>query len=169
MAVITSSELKWYYSGGSANSDPAASLGGAKSSVEVSEALNGLFDDVTGAEAAAGDTEYRCVYVQNTSTNANGLMNARVFIKTQPPGDDSLQIGLDLAGKNAAADTVADESTAPDPAVTFSAPSDYAGGLSLGTLAQNDYYAIWVKRTVPASAAAYANDAFKLTLQGETA
>ena len=134
MAAITTGELKWYYSGGAANDDPAASLGGVISSEVVLETLNGLFDDVSGAEAVAGDTEYRCVYVKNTSANVNGLMNAKVFIKTQPPGDDVLTIGKDLAGKTATADTIANEDTAPDPAVTFVSAVDYANGLDLGDL-----------------------------------
>ncbi len=144
--------MTWYYSGGSANSDPNASLGGAKSSVSVGTGLNGLFDDVSGAESEAGDTEYRCVYYMNETGET--IYDVHVYILSQPSGDDSFQIGKDLAGKNATADTVADEDTAPDPAVTFATAPDYDNGIDLGDLADDDYYAIWVKRIVPAAATA---------------
>ena len=49
------------------------------------------------------------------------------------------------------ADTVADESTAPDPVVTFSTASDLNNALSIGTLAAGECHAIWQRRVVPAS------------------
>ena len=52
-------DLEYRLSGGAANSDPILSIGGAMSSVEVTGST--LFDTVSSAEAAAGDTEYRCV------------------------------------------------------------------------------------------------------------
>ena len=164
---VSAANLKWYHSGGSSNSDPNASLGGAISSHEVGTSLNGLFDDVSSAEASAGDTEYRCIYFKNT--DAGTLSNAVAWIDANTPGDDGLTIGLDLAGKTATADTIADESTAPDPAVTFSAAASKGAGLSLGNLAQNDYYAIWIKRVVPSSCASYASDTFTLKVEGDTA
>ena len=49
MAII-STDINYRLSGGAANSDTAASLGGAKSSVAASN----YFDDVSSAEASAG-------------------------------------------------------------------------------------------------------------------
>lgn len=158
--------MSWYYSGGAANSDPDASLGGAKSSVAVGETLNDLFDDVSGAESDAGDTEYRCLYFMN-ETGAT-LENCRAIIQSQPSGDDSFQIGKDLAGNSGTADTIADEDTAPDPAVTFDDAEDYDNGIDLGTLADDDYFAIWVKRTVPSSATA-GTSSWTLRVRGESA
>lgn len=158
--------MSWYLSGGAGNSDPNAALGGAMSSTVVSTAINGLFDDVSGAESAAGDTEYRCIYWKNTAGASRN--NVKAYIVTQPTGDDSFQIGLDLAGKNGTADTIADESTAPDPAVTFVDAADYANGIVFGTMAANDSYAIWVKRTTPAGAAG-STSSWKIRARGEAA
>jgi len=158
--------MTWYYSGGAANADPDASLGGAISSVAVGEALNDLFDDVSGAESEAGDVEYRCVYFKNETGGT--LENVHVYVPGQPSGDDSFKVGKDLAGKNATADTIADEDTAPDPAVTFATAADYANGIDLGTLADDDYYAVWVERTVPSSATA-GTSSWTIRARGETA
>lgn len=49
---IVSGDIDYFLTGGAANSDPAASIGGAKSSVQVTP--NDLFDDVSSAEASAG-------------------------------------------------------------------------------------------------------------------
>ena len=64
--AITSSDLEFYLSGGSSNSNPNAALGGAISSSAITNASdNNLFDDVTGDEADSGDSEYRCSYINN--------------------------------------------------------------------------------------------------------
>ncbi len=158
--------MTWYLSGGAGNSDPNASLGGACSSTVVSETLNGLFDDVSGAESEAGDVEYRCVYYKNETGNT--LENVHAYIPTQPSGDDSFKIGKDLAGKNGTADTVANESTAPDPAVTFATAADYANGIDLGDLADDDEHAVWIERTVP-SAASAGTSSWTIRARGEVA
>ena len=55
---ILASDLKFFFSGGGANDNPNASLGGAKSSVAITDnTLNNLFDDVSGTEHEAGDIE----------------------------------------------------------------------------------------------------------------
>ena len=51
--------------------------------------------------------------------------------------------------------------------LSFSAPTTYAGGLSIGDLAAGAHKAVWVRRTVNAGAAAYA-DSFTLRVQGDT-
>lgn len=157
--------MSWKYSGGASNSDPNASLGGAKSSVSVDTGLNGLFDDVSGAESEAGDVEYRCVYWVNSAGKT--VEDARAYIYADASGSDSLAIGVDAAGKNGTATTVANEDTAPS-GVTFSSPSDYANGIQLGNFDDGDYIAIWVKRTVPASASA-GTSSWTIRVRGQSA
>lgn len=160
---ITTTDIKYKLSGGAANSDPLLSIGGAKSSVDSSSAI---FDDVSSAEASAGDVEYRCVYILNNH-GALSYQTAKVWIQTQTPsGDTDVAIGLAAAGLNAAETAVANENTAPA-GVTFSAPSSFAGGLSLGTIPAGQFYGIWVRRTVNAAAAS-ASDSFTLRVQGDT-
>lgn len=78
MAIVPT-EIKYRLSGGAANSSPDASLGGVKSSVDVPV---GIFDDVSSAEAGAGITDYRCVYVQNTNGTLT-LIGAKLWIQAQ--------------------------------------------------------------------------------------
>lgn len=165
---IVAGDIEFRLSGGVANADGNASLGGVISSEVVSAALNALFDRVTGAEAAAGDIEYRCLYVRNTHGTLT-LYAATVWISTNTPSTDTvLAIGLGTAAIAATEQTIATEADAPV-AVSFSAPASYAAGLLIGDLAPGEYKAIWLRRTVGAGAAAYSNDGATLSVQGDTA
>lgn len=152
--------IAYRHSGGASNSDPAADLGGAISSNAVATTIHGLFDQVSSAEASAGDVEYRCIYVINTGTTT--AQTAKIWLQANTSSaDTTLAIALGGEGKNGTAETVANESTAPT-GESFSSPADLANGLSLGDMAQNDYYPIWVRRTVTAGAAGVASDTFTL-------
>jgi len=160
---IISTDIKYKLSGGASNADPMLSIGGAKSSVVMP---SGIFDDVASGEATSGDVEYRCLYVDNTHGTLS-LQSAKAWIQAQTPsGDTDVAIGLAAAGLNAAETAVANENTAPA-GVTFSAPSSFAGGLSLGTIPAGQYFGLWVRRTVNAAAAG-ASDSFTLRVQGDT-
>jgi hypothetical protein len=151
-------DIEFRLSGGAANATPGASTGGVMSSVEAVTAT--LFDAVSGAEALAGDVEYRCIYLTNTGTVAANAASIWVQLNT-PSAGTTIAIALDGAGLNATAETEADESTAPT-GETFTSPTSAADGLSLGTLAPDDYIAVWIRRTVTAGAAALASDTFTL-------
>lgn len=158
---IAASDLHLRFSGGSSNSDPNASLGGAKSSTSVTDnSDNNLFDDVSGSESSAGDIEYRCLYVHNNHGTLTA-QNTRIYISQDPAGSgDTWAIALDGAGLNATAEgPVANENTAPS-GETFSAPTDYANGLSMGNIPAGQHYAFWIRRTITAgTGAANAQDA----------
>lgn len=160
---IVSTDIKFRLSGGASNTDPAAALGGDKSSTD---AASTIFDDVSSAEATAGDIEYRCVYVHNNHGSLT-LQGAKVWIQTQTPSADTdVAIGLGSSAVNGTEQTVANEGTAPT-SVTFSAPSSFAGGLTIGDIPAGQHKAVWVRRTVNAGAAA-ASDSFALRVQGDT-
>lgn len=161
--AIVSSDIKYRLSGGASNTNPAASLGGVKSSTDASN----YFDDVSSAEASAGDTEYRCVYVHNNHGTLT-LIGAKIWIQANTPSSDtSVDIGLGSSAVNGTEQTVADEQTAPTGGVTFSAPTSYAGGLSIGDIPAGQHKAVWVRRTINSAAAAY-SDSFTLRVQGDT-
>lgn len=130
----------------------AASLPGtdASQSPTIANQTNKLFDDIVQAEAASGDTEYRCFYVKNGHAS-DSMTGVKLWINSDASGADSLAIALDLAGVSGTADTIADESTAPDPALTFTAPTDEGSALDIGTLTAGQYYGVWIRRTVPAA------------------
>jgi len=165
---ITSTDLKFRLSGGAANSDPNASLGGAKSSTEIGTGLHNLFDQVGSAETTSGDTEYRCFYVHNAHATL-ALENAVIYIQSNTPsGDTSVEIAVGSAAVNGTEQTVANESTAPT-GVTFSSAANLGAALALGNIPAGQHRAVWVKRIVNAGAAAYNDDQATLRVQGDTA
>ena len=116
--AIASSDLELRLSGGSGNTSPASALGGAMSTagggVVTSGGANNLWDDVSGAEASAGDTEYRCAYVKNAHGSLT-LQAAALWIDslTSSPGTE-FDLGLDAAAVGSdSSTTVANENTAP--------------------------------------------------------
>lgn len=153
----------WYLSGGASNSNPNNSLGGIMSSVGASASL---FDDVTGDESAAGDVEFRCIYVKNIGDVS--LQNAVLWIQTNTPDTDTdIAVGLAAEGLNATATAIANENTVP-PSVVFTQPPNKAGGIAMGNIPVGQRYGVWIRRTVLAGAAAYNNDTFTLRVEGDT-
>jgi hypothetical protein len=169
MPPIAAGDIDYHLSGGAANNDPDAALGGAISSVELVDAsLHNLFDIVGSDEAAAGDSEHRCIYVKNAHPTLT-LQNAKVWIQTQTPsGDTDIQIALAGEGVNGTAETVADESTAPS-GETFSAPANEGEALAIGDIPPGQHQAIWIKRNIGVGAGAYNNDSAVLRVKGDTA
>lgn len=166
---ITAANLKYYLSGGAGNVDPNASLGGVRSTTLVGAGVDNLFADVTGDQAAAGITTYRCIYFRNEDANANGLIGPVAWIDVQSEALDTISIGIDPAGKNVAGTTIANETTAPA-GVTFTTPTSKAAGLALpGTpYAQNDFVAIWIRRTTGAGAASINPDTASVRVEGDS-
>jgi len=167
--AVTSNDLKFFLSGGAANTDPNAALGGIISATEVVDnTLNNLFADVSGAEHAVGSTKYRCIYLVNNS--ASIAYNVKLYIDTNTPAaDDTINIGKDLAGVDGTADTVANEDTAPDPAVTFTAADGYANAIDLGNIPAGQKYAFWIKRIVSAGETAQADNSAIIKVAVDTA
>lgn len=62
--VISLSDIYFYLSGGSKNTNPLLSLGGVISSVPCT---NALFNSLTETQIQSGYTDYRCIYAVNTS------------------------------------------------------------------------------------------------------
>src|SRR5215471_7155748 len=83
---IVATDIHFRLSGGAANSNQNAALGGAKST--TTDASASLFDDVTGAESAAGDTEYRGIYVSNEHGTL-AYLAPRVWVSPDTPSPDT--------------------------------------------------------------------------------
>ena len=161
---IASTDIQYRLSGGAANSNDEASLGGVKSSTTSSSTL---LDDVTGAESAAGDVNYRCEYVHNNHATLT-LTNAVIFLQSLGLGAGHVvAIGVGSAAVNATEQTVANEATAPT-GVTFSSPTTLGAALALGSIPAGQHKAVWIRRTVTGGSAASAN-AYTLRVTGDTA
>jgi hypothetical protein len=169
---IVASDIVFRLSGGAANTTPDASLGGARSTagggVIATDVLNNVWDNVSGAEGAAGDIEYRCIYILNAHATLT-YTAPKVWISADTTStDDEIDIGLGSSAVNGTEQTVANESTAPT-SVTFSHPTTFAGGLSTADLPPTQHKAIWIRRTVNTNAAAANANPYTLSIQGETA
>ena len=148
---IADTDLLIKYTGGSSNSDPNLSLGGVVSSNGPTDNnLHNLFDEVSGTESLAGDTEYRAVALKNNHGSLTAK-NTRVYISS----DTGAQFDIALAdeGLNANPETIANESTAPS-GPTFSHPTTYAAGIDMGNIPSTQFFAHWCRRVIPAAAGA---------------
>jgi len=166
---IVASDLKIRLSGGAAQSDPNASLGGAKSSVEVVDnTLHNIFDIVTGSESLAGDIEYRGVYLHNGHGTLTA-QNVRVYISSPTTSTaDEWDIALAGEGLNGTMEVIANENTAPV-GESFSRPSSYATGLNMGNIPAGQHYGLWLRRTVNAAAPAIDNNSITINYDCDTA
>ncbi|HWT23177.1 MAG TPA: hypothetical protein VN213_06695 [Solirubrobacteraceae bacterium] len=167
-------QIRYRLTGGASNTSPAASLGGAMSTaaggIITDNAANNVWDDITGAESAAGDVEYRCLAVQNFGDQT--LVGAKIWIDDQGSGvaGSNLAIGLDAAAIGAtptSTSTAADESTAPSPAVTFSTPTTEGAAISIGDIPAGQAKIFWERRTVTAGASA-GTDVPSVTVKGDS-
>ena len=93
---IQSSELVWRKS---AEVSDAGTNGGSMSSVvSVTTAKNNIFQDVSQAQRLAGGITHRKMFVLVNNSEASGdnagltLVAPRVFVETQTPGDDMINI-----------------------------------------------------------------------------
>lgn len=174
---ISSSDILMRFSGGASNTDPNACLGGAISTAATttgqvdSGVANDLFDDVSSAEALAGDTEYRGVYIKNNHGSLT-LSDARVYISANSANtSDIIDLALADEAVNTTIETIANEGTAPV-GPTFSHPANFSGGLQLNSttgLTAGSYKGIWVKRTITAGAASGTINDNTITVEGTTA
>lgn len=168
---IVSTDIQFLLSGGSSNTDPNASLGGAISTTGITDNTSqNLFDNVTASQAASGLTEYRGFYGKNNHGSLT-LGDARVYISQDTTSSsDEIDIAVATEGVSTSMATIANEGTAPS-GITFSHPTTYSGGIQLNSttgLAAGAYRGIWVRRTVNASAAAATGDNAIIKIEGTT-
>jgi hypothetical protein len=167
---IVATDIQIRLSGGAANANVNASLGGAKSSVQtVDNTMNNIFDDIAGSESLVGDTEYRCIYIHNAHASLT-MQNIKVYISANSTSpDDTWEIGLGTASVNGTEPTIADENTAPAGVTFVNTAINYATGLAPPNIPFGQSFAIWYKRICNAAAAANNNDTTVVNIDCDTA
>jgi hypothetical protein len=132
----------------------AGSLGGAKSAALASGVE--LFGQGKDMDRAAGETQYRCIYVESDVAAAA----VKLFLSAGAVlVGSAIRIGWG-APLNSTALTIASKNTSPA-GVTFDAPSSYAEAPSGGDFAAGDFRQLWIEYTIGAGAA-QADDSFTL-------
>lgn len=170
---VAASDVQFRYSGGTTNTSAAACLGGAistdASGVIDDGVKNDLFDDVSGAEATAGDIEYRGFYVKNNHGSI-ALTDASIYVSSDSTSaTEEIDIGIAAEAVNVSMATIANESTAPT-SVTFTHPSA-AGTLKINSttgLTAGSYRGVWLRRSVTAGTTAQANNVCTISVTGDT-
>lgn len=172
---VDAAEIRLWYSGGAGNTDPNASLGGARGTTdpgaEVTDNVkNDLFSNTTPAQASAGTDAYRGIYVMNHD-GALAAQDIRCYISTGTgSADDELDIAIADEAVNVTIETIANEETAPVGPV-FSHPTTYAGGLQLNGatgLTAGSYKGLWIRKTTNPGAAAATDNTGTLTTEWVT-
>lgn len=142
------SDIKFYLTGGAANADPDASLGGTGSSVEIVDpAINNLFDNVEPTETLSGDlVEYRAIDFRNDgdATAENVSFHFTPTVNTE----SEVAVWFDSTGTQ----TIANETIEPTGAAGNWTEPILAAKLSLANLAAAASHRLWIRRTINQSA-----------------
>lgn len=149
--------------GYTAASAPAGSIGKYASVTPVSAtALDNVFSDITGAENAADQVDYRCLFILNNTATVNPMTGTVVWLPLSGgvSGGATLALATDNFGvtpkgqTGAQAAITANSLTAPTGVSSYVSPSlTNAGGLAVGSVAPGYCFAIWLRRTATSSAA----------------
>lgn len=165
--ALSAGNIQFYKSGAGTPNN----LGGIiRTEHPLNGSLNDIFDNVSSAEALAGATEYRCIYVRNTS-NIDTLFAAKVFQSNTANAGVTYQIGWGLAPINGTEPFVANETTSPAvaPGVTFAECSGQSNAAELSAdLGPLQYKAIWIKRIIAASTGVATLATITVTVLGDT-
>lgn len=145
--------------------------------VLTSGSLDNLFNDITGAENAAAQVDYQCIFVLNNTATGNSMLSPTVWIPSSSVtgGGATIQYVLDPTSPSSKtsgsvqAVTVSTALIAPSGVGSWTSPSaTVAGGLSMPNLAPGYVQGIWIKRTATNSSAVN-NDQFSLQVTFDTA
>ena len=191
---VLSGDIKFYLTGalsdGGAQADPNASLGGYRSSTEITSAmLNNLFDNVSSAEASSGDTEYRCICVQNTSLETLYNVISWFSAEIDPDGSFTHSFAIEVPETADLTDgdcqTVVNESTAPSVNTTNhngtgSGISNWSSAISKATglspmygahdddLDAGEIMFVWIRRVCISGAPARTGLSVTFKVEGDT-
>lgn len=134
--------------------------------------LNNLFPDITGAENAADQVDYACVFILNNTASGNSMLSPVAWLPNGSfvNGGANVAIALDPTAASSKSSSVqqavaiSSATTAPAGVSGWVGPSaNNSGGISLGTIAPGFVKAIWVRRTATNSAPVN-NDGFGLEI-----
>lgn len=185
MTAIVASDILWLASApnassgytSSAQTTPEGCLGKyCSQNTIVSATLDNLFNDITGAENAAGQVDYQCVFVLNNTSTGNSMLNPVIWMPTAQytSGYATIQFAIDQTAPSvktssaAQALVISAAQNVPSVSGGWSSPSaSPSGGISCPNIPAGYVQAVWVKRTATNSAAVN-NDQFGLQVTFDT-
>ncbi len=179
MMAIVQGDLLFKYTGAgshdAAQSDPDASLGNYRASSLITSGVdNNLFDDVSGGEAASGDTEYRGVAFHNNHGSLP-LTACKIWIQVDTGnGEDDISFKTEAPSNeiNGFIQTIANESTEPTGGAWSDATSKATGQscpLGSNEVGSGEWFGIWWRRIIAVAASAVAAESCTVRVEGDTA
>jgi hypothetical protein len=157
---IASEEIKYMES--------TNNLGGPITTNEVPVGLHNVFDIVGGLGSLNGETNYRCLYVQNTNDFLTLLNSVLYIISNTAVETSDISIGVGTSIIGGIEQTISNEVFAPI-GVTFTNQIDVSNSLSIGSIPKGSHRAIWLKRVIDPNASAFTNDNAVISVRGESA
>lgn len=160
-------------SDGAAQTTAAGCLGGFRSATQLTDATDGnLFDDVSGAEASAGLTEYRCLCVKNSHGSLAAQASA-FYISATGAADDVISFAVEApttSDTTGSAQTIASTTTAPTVNAgncsNWSTATTRATGVGVNQgshdnkMDAGEIMFVWIRRVVAAGAASVTAESF---------
>lgn len=153
------------------------SLGKYVSTTQLSAtALDNLFTDLTGAENAAGQIDYQCVFVLNNTSSGDTMLNCVAWLPQSGyvAGGATVALATDNLGasnktsSSQQAANITNPTTGPTGVSAYVAPSSTsAGGTALVNIAPGQVAAVWIKRTATNSGPVN-NDGFLIEVDFDT-
>lgn len=112
--VVVPTLLKFYLSGGAGNTDKNLSLGGVRSTTEITQqqaaspspAMRTLFNDFSKNDRTNGKTKFRCIYLRNEG--AQTLTNIKLWMSQATPADDSVRFAYSGLAANSTEQSIVD-------------------------------------------------------------
>ena len=145
-------------------------------------ALDNIFADITGAQNAASQVDYACVFVHNNTSSGNSMLNTVLWMPTANyiTGGATIQAAADPIGavpigaSAAQAVKITANTNAPAgvsgwvvPVSSVPVYPSYTNGVYLGSIQPGYCYAVWFKRSA-ANTAALNNDGFGFEVTFDT-
>lgn len=159
------------------------SWGNYISTTQVSNTpLDNLFVDITGAQNAAQQVDYACIFIHNNTASGNSMLNTVAWLPQSlfVTGGANIALAADTFSASAigsssqqavkiTANTNAPVGVSGWVSPTNTAPSfpSYTNGIQLGTIAPGNCIAVWIRRTTTNSAPVN-NDGFTLEIDLDT-
>jgi hypothetical protein len=144
--------------------------------------LDNLFPDITGAENAAEQVDYACVFIHNNTASGNSMLNTVAWLPLSlyVAGGALVALAGDTFSSSAIGATsqqavkITASTNAPSgvsgwvsPTSTAPVSPSYTNGIQLGTIAPGYCIAVWIRRSAQ-NTAPVNNDGFTLEVDFDT-
>lgn len=178
--AIVQADLKFHYTGAvsheAVQTDGDASLGDYRAISEITTGVdNNVFDDVSGAEAGAGDVEYRAIGFHNDHGSLP-LTACVVWIAVDTGnGEDDISFEVEAPTASEVTGAIEDIGTEDvEPAAnTWSDATTKGTGKDCPNASNqvvvDGWFGIWLRRTISAAASAAAAETVTMRVEGDTA